>query len=91
MMIETTETNTTKGEAMQTVRSITISTRAYELSHGHKPKGRGSWAFFYDGNTDVMNAPYVFWSAGNMTYSEALRDARYMARIGGHFHIEVGS
>jgi len=71
---------------MQTVRSITISTRAYELSHGRKPKGRGSWAFFFDGMTDINDAK---WFQG--TYTEGLKLARAWAFTKGHHTIEVGS
>ncbi len=70
---------------------MTISTTSYEFAHGRKPRGRGYWFFFFDGNQDVTNRAFTFQSAGNMPYSEALRDAKAMARIGGHYHIEVGS
>ena len=64
---------------------ITVTTANYEFSHGKKPRGRGCWFFFFDGNKDVMSRTHTFQS--NMTYSEALRDAKAMARIGGHYAI----
>jgi len=41
-----------------------FSTREFELSHGRSPKGRGSWAFEYDGQEPVF-------TPGGMTYLEA--------------------
>jgi hypothetical protein len=70
---------------------MNITTTQFEFAHGKKPRGRGSWFFFFDGNKDVTDAAFTFQSAGNMPYGEALRDAKAMARIGGHYAIEVGS
>jgi hypothetical protein len=70
---------------------IPVTTTHFEFAHGKKPRGRGCWFFFFDGNTDVTNPTHCFQSAGNTPYTEALRDARAMARIGGHYSIEVGS
>ena len=63
-----------------------VSTTHYQFVHGRKPRGRGGWVFFFGhGRT------HSFTSAGNMTFSEALRDAKAMARLGGHSRIEVGA
>ena len=67
---------------------IYVSTREYELSHGKKPRGRGSWAFFFDGATRVEDA---YWSSGGQTYTQALADAKRFAVVKGYTRIEVGS
>jgi hypothetical protein len=66
---------------------IYVSPREYELSHGRKPRGRGSWAFFFDGVTRVEEA---YWSSVG-TYTQALAEAKRVAREKGHTLIEVGS
>ena len=30
---------------MKSIKGITVVTRAYELSHGHAPRGQGYWMF----------------------------------------------
>lgn len=51
-----------------------IETREYENSHGHGPRGRGSWAFQV--GSDVTD---VLWSP-SMTYTEAKKWAREQAK-----------
>lgn len=51
---------------------VEISTSEYEFSHGHKPRGRGSWAFEIAGE--------VTWIPGSRTYGEAKREAVSIAR-----------
>jgi hypothetical protein len=63
-----------------------IETRQYEFSHGKKPRGYGSWAFFFDGNHDIDAAMF---HTGK--YSEACAFARAWARSKGFSRIEVGS
>jgi len=48
---------------------IEFNTREYEFSHGHKPRGRGSWAFFPNRKTLIEQA---MWTP-SMTYGEAKR------------------
>lgn len=60
---------------------IDVSTTKYELSHGHKPRGRGSWAFEIAGET--------VWIPGSMTYGDAKREAVKIARERGEHRIKV--
>lgn len=65
---------------------LEIETTQYELSHGKMPRGRGGWAFFFDGKTDIDDA-----FSHNGTYREACKMARAYARAKGFSRIEVGS
>lgn len=65
---------------------LEVETRQYELAHGKMPRGRGSWAFFFDGRTNVDDA---FWHNG--LYREACQMAKAYARAKGYSRIEVGS
>lgn len=65
---------------------ITVSTTAYQFSHGKKPSGRGYWAFVFK---DIWNQETVEFmpghlrSAGSTTYGEAKKWAiRHAAEIG---------
>lgn len=57
--------------------AIDFNTRDYELSHGKSPRGRGSWAFFFDRSMQVGTA---FWTPGSTTYAEAKKLARAEAK-----------
>lgn len=52
--------------------SIEFNTTSYEMAHGHKPRGRGTWAFFPTREQRIVDG---IWSP-SMTYSEAKRWAR---------------
>jgi len=55
--------------------TVSVSTAAYELAHGRKPRGYGSWAFaFGDRNAEPTWVKDVRGSGG-MTYVEARRIA----------------
>lgn len=54
--------------------AIEFNTREYEFSHGHKPRGRGGWAFSFKRNPEMSE---IFWING--TYSEAKAVARKKA------------
>lgn len=49
--------------------TATFHTAEYELSHGRKPRGRGSWAFYVDGDELPVFSP-------SMTYTDAKRWVR---------------
>jgi hypothetical protein len=53
---------------------------AYQRAHGHKPRGRASWAFC---PSDRRTAPdyldHTIFSPGGMTFTEAKRWARQHA------------
>lgn len=58
---------------------MTVSTSLYESSHGHKPRGRGLWAFLIERRPGEYTE---FWSNGS--YTEAIRACKVEARqIGG--------
>ncbi|MBI4028852.1 MAG: hypothetical protein HY376_00580 [Candidatus Blackburnbacteria bacterium] len=55
-----------------------MNTSQYELVHGKKPRGHGSWAFMFDKKTyDDINE--VWWT-GSMVYSEAKKIALVEAK-----------
>lgn len=56
---------------------VTISTSAYEFSHGRRPRGYGSWAFADRPDVDPLDEAIV-WVVG--TYRDASREARRVAR-----------
>lgn len=51
---------------------IEFDTTGYEASHGHKPTGRGGWAFSEKRNPDVMTSD-VIWAPNGLTLTEAKR------------------
>jgi hypothetical protein len=63
-----------------------VSTAAFEFAHGKKPRGTGTWAFFFDGARDVRDA---FWFTG--TFAEAKAKAVAFAHEHGHTTVSVGS
>jgi hypothetical protein len=52
-------------------RSSDIDQRSYVLSHGHRPRGRGSWLFESCDDSNVVVA--VPMGAGHALYSVAVR------------------
>lgn len=60
-----------------------VETSEYEFSHGRTPRGKGQWAFSFDGIAGI------FWTHG--TYTEAKAEARREARRLGATKITVGS
>lgn len=44
-----------------------FNTSRYQFSHGHAPRGRGTWAF------EDRAGNVVFWSGSNVTLTEAKR------------------
>jgi hypothetical protein len=65
---------------------VHIYTNMYELSHGHKPRGRGSWAFHFG---DDVNTPW--WTPGSLLYSEATKLVRIEAQRRGVTAVAVGT
>lgn len=58
-----------------------VSTSAYEFAHGHKPQGRGYWAFLFDDSSEPWWAEVIRrdehgpYRATCLPYSEAKRVA----------------
>jgi hypothetical protein len=70
--------------------SVEVSTCQFIFSHGHYPRGRGSWAFFFgSGPRDLQSKP--IFCPGQRTYSEARKWAVSQARLAGCAYVEVGS
>lgn len=68
--------------------TIEFNTSEFQFSHGHTPKGRGSWVFKIN---DEM-----FWARDpqgcmSMTYGEAKKLARARAKAVGASFVIVGS
>jgi len=67
---------------------IAIDSHRYEMSHMHKPRGRGAWAFYFAG--DATNGTETWWARAptgivSMTFAEARRLALHeAARRGAH-------
>lgn len=60
---------------------IEFNTTAYEFSHGHTPRGRGSWAFSIFRNPV---AGQIYWATPNLTYRDAQAEARqYFSEFNG--------
>lgn len=65
---------------------VEISTHEYESAHGHAPKGRGHWGFFF-GNG--LSTPWF--APGDILYSEARKLARVEAQRRGVTRVSVAS
>jgi len=65
---------------------IEVKTGEYEFSHGKKPRGKGSWAFYMGKKTDTFDAHFFYG-----TYAEAVKQAKAKARELGVETITVGS
>lgn len=67
-----------------TTTQVTFDTSEYEREHGHRPRGRGGWAFIdavYAKRNDYLD--FVFWAGSGKTYSESKREARaHFAALG---------
>ena len=61
------------------LHTIEIRTNEYRLSHGHAPRGRGSWLFEFIRDRQV-EGPWG-WDLGSRTYSEALGAAKKHAQV----------
>ena len=59
-----------------------VDTRTYEISHARKPRGYGSWAFFFEHEA----APRFF----RGSYGEAKKQAVAAARAAGVEYVSVG-
>lgn len=68
------------------LNEVEISTRDYEFAHGHAPRGRGSWAFYFP--DDLRTA---WWAPALLLYSEACRHARAEAQRRGVDSVSVAS
>lgn len=63
--------------------TVEVSTRQYEFTHGHKPRGMGCWAFIFDSDSNL------FWASD--TYGQAKRLAIAEARKRGVRRVEVAT
>lgn len=52
----------------------------YLRSHGHMPKGRGSWAIGTEAKPDCLNEHTCWFSPGGLTLTEAKKWAKAKAR-----------
>jgi hypothetical protein len=59
--------------------TVEFNTRDYEFSHGRKPRGTGTWAFFFGNRTERPIAD-AWWAEGTVTYGEAKKQAAAEAR-----------
>lgn len=64
-------------------QSVQVSTTQYEFAHGRRPRGDGSWAFFFGAEVDAR------WYQGS--YREARRQAVRDAVSMGVGYVRVGS
>lgn len=67
------------------LNEIVVDVSDYETSHGHAPRGRGAWAFAFDGTPATESAPH--WEQG--TFSEARGNAKLRAQSLGVAKIRV--
>lgn len=69
--------------------NIEFGTKDYQYSHGHAPRGRGSWAFEIAGETWWAKDPVT--GITSMTYGEAKKLAVAEAKKRGVQEVEVCS
>jgi hypothetical protein len=67
-------------------KKVAFDTDEYELAHGRAPRGRGSWAFYFE---DTPEVPW--WTPHSMTFGEARKQARAEAQRRGVTRVTVGS
>lgn len=67
---------------------IRVETRAYEFSHGRRPRGRGYWAFTF-GTRTYVDVSDVWWAPGSVAYGEAVKLARLEAARRGAIYIST--
>lgn len=65
-----------------TNQTVLFDTRDFELAHGKRPRGFGSWAFSFDGRFVGVADPRVLWTSG-MTFAQARKLARAEAKVRG--------
>lgn len=65
--------------------SIRVSTSQYVFTHGHEPRGRGSWAFYFN----LQEEPW--WAPGSLLYSKARRLALAEAQKRGVYSVTVAT
>lgn len=68
---------------MATTTTVVVSTTEFQRSHGKTPRGSGTWAFFFAGETEAR------WFSGSFT--EAKAAAVRTARAAGVTRVSVGS
>jgi hypothetical protein len=71
---------------------IEFSTVEYEAAHGRKPRGSGSWAFFFHVNDQPESVP--FWYTGSLANGKKSARAYAMSMVSpevSRVTIEVGS
>jgi len=66
-------------------QKVEFSTSMYVLAHGHSPRGRGGWAFYF-GNDETP-----WFAAGSKTYTEARKEATREAQYRNVSRVVVGS
>lgn len=64
---------------------IRVETSQYEFTHGHAPRGRGSWAFYFN----LQEEPW--WAPGSLLYSKARRLALAEAQRRGVYSVTVAT
>jgi hypothetical protein len=57
--------------------ALRVNVAPYAHSHGKPPRGRGYWAFAFDGKNDIDD---VWFAPGNLTYAEAKKAALAQAK-----------
>lgn len=75
-----------KGTVFESLdEAVQVDTSRYERSHGKKPRGKGSWAFYFDrAGGDAMFTPSA------MTYADAVNWAKEQAKEAGKSVVYVG-
>jgi hypothetical protein len=58
-------------------RKMRCFTERYEFAHGRRPRGRGNWAFTFEGGHAHGE---IFRATSGLTFSEARREAERKAR-----------
>jgi hypothetical protein len=67
----------------------TVSTREYQLAHGKKPRGRGTWHFRFSVGVGHEWDEELWVARGDRYYSDAKKQAIQHAQAHGWIKIEV--
>jgi hypothetical protein len=75
-----------KGTAFESLdEAVYVDTSRYERSYGKKPRGKGSWAFYFD-----RTGGRAIFTPSSMTYADAVNWAKEQAKEAGKSIVYVG-
>jgi hypothetical protein len=67
--------------------NVRVDTHGFQAAHGRAPRGRGTWAFGPDRNTDACSDA-MFWFNGSFAEARAAAVAHFAARGVSTVHVQ---